>query len=175
MPERTNAPAGQTYARSQQEILKPVRQSEHWRERRSHARPQVYLPRLEPAGASASKNAPMKATRAKPKTQSAGIFLFRRTGNGIEVLLGHPGGPFWKKKDEGAWSVPKGLITVEESPLEAAKREFEEETSHQPTGDFIPLGGAKQPGGKFVYVWAVENDWDPKKLESNEFEMERPP
>jgi predicted NUDIX family NTP pyrophosphohydrolase len=107
--------------------------------------------------------------------QSAGILLFRRRGSDIEVLLGHPGGPFWKKKDLGAWSIPKGLTAVGEPPLDAAKREFAEETGYTPRGKFIPLGEARQPGGKIVHVWAVEDDWNPQALKSNMFEMEWPP
>lgn len=109
------------------------------------------------------------------KTHSAGILLFRRAGSEIEVLLGHPGGPFWKKKDLGAWSIPKGLIAVGEPPFDAAKREFAEETGYVPRGKFIPLGDAKQPGGKTVHVWAVEGDWNSEELRSNIFEMEWPP
>src|ERR1700709_624126 len=109
-----------------------------------------------------------------PKT-SAGILLFRRSGDGIEVLLGHPGGPFWKKKDTGAWTIPKGLIASGEEPLEAAKREFAEETGHTPRGEFVSLGDAKQPGGKTVHVWAAEDDWNAEQLKSNSFQMEWPP
>ena len=109
-----------------------------------------------------------------PKT-SAGILLFRRNRGSVEVLLGHPGGPFWKKKDHGAWSIPKGLISFGEAPLDAAKREFEEETGYRPCGEFIALGDAKQPGGKTVHVWATEDDWNPDELKSNMFEMEWPP
>jgi predicted NUDIX family NTP pyrophosphohydrolase len=109
------------------------------------------------------------------KTHSAGILLFRQRGSDVEVLLGHPGGPFWKKKDLGAWSIPKGLITVGEPPLDAAKREFTEETGYTPQGKFIPLGDARQPGGKIVHVWAVEGDWNSENLKSNMFEMEWPP
>ena len=79
---------------------------------------------------------------------------------------GVPGGPFWKKKDHGAWTIPKGLIAFGESPLDAAKREFEEETGYRPGGDFIALGHAKQPGGKTVHIWAVEDDWNPEELKS---------
>ena len=79
------------------------------------------------------------------------------------------------KKDLGAWSIPKGLIADGEAPLVAAKREFAEETGHMPRGEFISLGDAKQPGGKIVHVWAVEEDWNPERLESNLFEMEWPP
>ncbi|MFK4522922.1 putative NUDIX family NTP pyrophosphohydrolase [Bradyrhizobium japonicum] len=106
---------------------------------------------------------------------SAGILLFRRSGKHVEVLLGHPGGPFWKKKDHGAWTIPKGLIAAGEAPFDAAKREFEEETGHRPGGHFIALGHAKQPGGKTVHVWAAEDDWNPEELKSNIFKMEWPP
>ena len=111
---------------------------------------------------------------AAPK-QSAGLLLYRQKGDKLEILLGHPGGPFWRKKDQGSWSIPKGLIADGESPLAAAKREFAEETGHRPNGKAIPLGEAKQPGGKLVHVWAVEDDWDPEDLRSNQFEMEWPP
>ncbi len=107
--------------------------------------------------------------------QSAGILLYRRKGSGIEVLLGHPGGPFWSSKDLGSWSIPKGLIAEGETLLAAAKREFAEETGHRPRGKSLPLGQAKQPGGKVVHVWAVEEDWDVASLRSNMFEMEWPP
>jgi predicted NUDIX family NTP pyrophosphohydrolase len=76
--------------------------------------------------------------------------LYRRNGNGVEVLLGHPGGPFWRNKDLGSWSIPKGLIAEGEKPLAAARREFTEETGHRPRGKSLPLGEAKQPGGKLV-------------------------
>jgi predicted NUDIX family NTP pyrophosphohydrolase len=107
--------------------------------------------------------------------QSAGLLLYRQKGGGIEVLLGHPGGPFWRRKDLASWSIPKGLIAVGEDPLTAAKREFMEETGHSPRGEPVPLGEAKQPGGKIVHVWAVEDDWNPEDINSNMFEMEWPP
>jgi predicted NUDIX family NTP pyrophosphohydrolase len=110
----------------------------------------------------------------KPK-RSAGVLLFRRTASGIEVLLAHPGGPFWKHKDEGAWSIPKGEYGDQEDPLAAAKREFAEETGVTPSGDFIPLGEVRQPGGKIVSVWAVEGDLDPRNLRSNMFSLSWPP
>jgi predicted NUDIX family NTP pyrophosphohydrolase len=113
--------------------------------------------------------------KLRTENQSAGLLLFRRTKEGVEVLLAHPGGPFWKRKDVGAWSVPKGLIGADEVPLTAAQREFAEETGYSPGGEFLPLGEAKQPGGKIVHVWAVEGDWDPATLEGNMFEMEWPP
>jgi predicted NUDIX family NTP pyrophosphohydrolase len=107
--------------------------------------------------------------------QSAGLLMFRRSGEILEVLLGHPGGPFWFAKDEGAWTIPKGLIGSGETALAAAKREFAEETGHRPKGKLRPLGEARQPGGKIVHVFAIENDWDPAKLKSNTFEVTWPP
>jgi predicted NUDIX family NTP pyrophosphohydrolase len=107
--------------------------------------------------------------------QSAGILMYRRRSGETEVLLVHPGGPFWKKKDEGAWSIPKGLFDEGEDPLSAAKREFEEETGAAPVGEFMALGGFKQPGGKTVFAWAVEGDLDLGNFRSNQFEMEWPP
>jgi predicted NUDIX family NTP pyrophosphohydrolase len=107
--------------------------------------------------------------------RSAGLLLYRRKAKGFEVFLVHPGGPFWTKKDDGAWTIPKGLIELGEDPLAAARREFNEETGFAPEGEFLELGVFKQPGGKHVLVWAVEGDCDPAKLTSNEFEMEWPP
>ena len=118
-------------------------------------------------------NVPVK--RAAPVNRAQGFCSTGRVGSGIEVLLGHPGGPFWRKKDLGSWSIPKGLIAEGETPLAAAKREFAEETGHRPRGKSMPLGEAKQPGGKLVHVWAVEGDWDAASLKSNIFEMEWPP
>jgi predicted NUDIX family NTP pyrophosphohydrolase len=112
---------------------------------------------------------------AASNKQSAGLLLYRFKDSGIEVLLGHPGGPFWRRKDLGAWSIPKGLIATGETPLAAAKREFAEETGHSPRGKSVPLGEAKQPGGKIVHIWAVDDDWDDADLKSNMFEMEWPP
>jgi predicted NUDIX family NTP pyrophosphohydrolase len=106
---------------------------------------------------------------------SAGLLLYRHSDEGIEVLLGHPGGPFWRNKDLASWSIPKGLITEGETPLAAAKREFAEETGHKTRGKARPLGEATQPGGKIVHVWAVEGDLDAGSLKSNMFEMEWPP
>ncbi len=107
--------------------------------------------------------------------RSAGLLLYRRKAKDFEVFLVHPGGPFWRNKDDGAWTVPKGLIEPGEDPLAAARREFSEETGFAPNGDFVELGTFKQPGGKHVLVWAVEGDCNPAKLISNEFEMEWPP
>ena len=111
----------------------------------------------------------------RTKLQSAGILLFRNAGSEVQVLLGHLGGPFWSKKDLGVWTIPKGLIDPGEDPLVAAQREFAEETGHIPQGDFVSLGDAKQPGGKVVHVWAVQEDWDADQLRSNTYEMEWPP
>lgn len=108
--------------------------------------------------------------------QSAGILLYRLTGNELEVLLVHPGGPFWAKKDKGAWSVPKGEFTDDEEPFVAAKREFGEELGcSAPNGEYIDLGSIKQSGGKMVYVWAVQGDLDPATVKSNTFRIEWPP
>ena len=90
-------------------------------------------------------------------------------------MLGHPGGPFWRNKDLGSWSIPKGLIAADETPLAAAKREFAEETGYRPRGKARSLGEARQPGGKLVHVWAIQDEWDPAGLRSNMFEMEWPP
>lgn len=108
--------------------------------------------------------------------QSAGILLYRTESVGLEVLLVHPGGPFWAKKDKGAWSIPKGEFVGDEAPLVAAKREFGEELGvTAPDGAYIDLGSAKQSGGKTVYAWAVQGDFDPSMLKSNTFSMEWPP
>jgi len=108
-------------------------------------------------------------------TRSAGLLLFRRRGPEFEFFLVHPGGPFWAKKDVGAWSIPKGLYEKGEPPLEAAKREFAEETGFSVEGDFVALGDFKQPGGKVVSAWLVEADCDPATVRSNLFSMEWPP
>jgi predicted NUDIX family NTP pyrophosphohydrolase len=109
------------------------------------------------------------------KKLSAGILAFRRVGAEMEVFLVHPGGPFWAKKDEGAWSIPKGEYAADEDPFHAAKREFHEETGFAIHGDFVPLGQVKQAGGKIVTAWAVEYDLDPAEISSNTFDMEWPP
>ncbi len=106
---------------------------------------------------------------------SAGILLFRRHKRGLEVLLAHPGGPFWAKKDDGAWSIPKGLVDEGEDLSAAAKREFFEETGAAVEGDLVPLGAFRQPGGKTVVAFACEGDFDPAALKSNTFAMEWPP
>jgi predicted NUDIX family NTP pyrophosphohydrolase len=106
---------------------------------------------------------------------SAGILLFRRRPAGVEVLLVHPGGPFWGKKDAGAWSIPKGLVDEGEDLLAAAKREFLEETGMPIEGEFLDLGAHKQPGGKTIVAWACAGDFDPALLKSNTFSLEWPP
>jgi predicted NUDIX family NTP pyrophosphohydrolase len=109
-----------------------------------------------------------------PKT-SAGLILYRLQSGKLEVLLVHPGGPFWSKKDEGAWFIPKGELDVDEEPLAGAKREFEEETGLKPEGEFLELGSVKQKSGKTIFAWAFEGDCDPSSLKSNTFTIEWPP
>lgn len=106
---------------------------------------------------------------------SGGILMFRRRPGGPEVLLVHPGGPFWARKDEGAWSIPKGQIDPQEDVLRAAIREFAEETGTSPDGEFRPLGAARQASGKRVVIWALEGDLDPATIRSNTFTLEWPP
>jgi predicted NUDIX family NTP pyrophosphohydrolase len=101
--------------------------------------------------------------------------MYRRREAGPEILLVHPGGPFWRDKDAGAWSIPKGLYEEDENPVAAARREFEEETGCRPDGDFIALGNFRQPGGKIVTAFAVEGDFDVAALRSNSFTIEWPP
>ena len=107
--------------------------------------------------------------------KSAGVLLYRIRNKNPEVLLVHPGGPFWKNKDEGAWSIPKGEFDDNERPLDAAIREMKEETGVVLKGDFIELNPVKQKSGKLVYAFAKEHDLDPSQIKSNEFEMEWPP
>jgi predicted NUDIX family NTP pyrophosphohydrolase len=107
--------------------------------------------------------------------RSAGLLMYRGSGPDVAVLLVHPGGPFWARKDLGAWSIPKGEYAADEDPLAVAQREFEEETGARPRGEFQPLGDVVQAGGKRVSAWAVEGDFDPAALVSNSFELEWPP
>jgi predicted NUDIX family NTP pyrophosphohydrolase len=107
--------------------------------------------------------------------RSAGLLMFRRRPTGFEVFLVHPGGPYWAKKDLGAWSIPKGEYAEGDEPLEAAQREFAEETGFSSAGDFIALGEVKQPSGKIVTAWAFEGDCNPDDLRSNTCIIEWPP
>ena len=109
--------------------------------------------------------------------RSAGLLIYRRSGDDLSVLLVHPGGPFWAKKDDGAWSIPKGLVGENEDELTAAQRETEEELGVKVDGNFARLGDYRQPGGKIVSAWAVEAtiDIDVAAIRSNSFTMEWPP
>jgi len=106
---------------------------------------------------------------------SGGILLFRRTSAWLQVMLVHPGGPYWENKDEGVWSIPKGLFEEDEGPLEAARREFAEETGFDAEGEFIALGELVQPSKKVIHAWALESDLDTTKIRSNTFTLEWPP
>lgn len=113
---------------------------------------------------------------------SAGILLFRRSNGGLEVLLAHPGGPYWSRQDHGSWSVPKGIAEPDEAPEAVATREFEEETGFElkavavdPAGPRLDLGEVTLKSGKVIRAWAVEGDLDPELAHSNEFELEWPP
>ena len=106
---------------------------------------------------------------------SAGLLLYRFREAKLQFLLVHPGGPFWRNKDAGAWSIPKGELMPGEEPLTAAKREFEEELGLKPEGRFIELTTIEQKGGKTVHAWAVEGEFDPGTLKSNYFSVEWPP
>ncbi len=108
--------------------------------------------------------------------RSAGLLIYRRKERGLEVLLVHPGGPLWAKKDRGAWSIPKGEYGEDEEPLAAAQREFKEETGFDlDRGEFVSLGVIRQAGGKMVSVWAHQGDYDPQSLISNRCTLEWPP
>lgn len=113
---------------------------------------------------------------SKSKTTSAGLLLYRLENGELQVFLGHMGGPFWSKKDDGGWSIPKGEFGEEEDPFVAARREFEEETgSPPPDGPTSPLGELRQSSGKRITAWAIEGDFDAQSLKSNMFVMEWPP
>jgi predicted NUDIX family NTP pyrophosphohydrolase len=107
--------------------------------------------------------------------ESAGLLMYRIRNGQTEFLLAHPGGPLWKNKDAGAWSIPKGELATREEPLAAAQREFEEELGLKPNGPFTELRPIKQKSGKEVYAWAFEGDCDPAQIKSNTFTMEWPP
>lgn len=119
----------------------------------------------------------MTAARRSPaRARSAGLMLYRRAPGGLEVLLVHPGGPFWARRDLGAWSVPKGEYADDETALAAARREFAEELgSPPPAGELLDLGEIRQKGGKTVHVWALDGHLDADRIQSNMFEMEWPP
>jgi predicted NUDIX family NTP pyrophosphohydrolase len=109
------------------------------------------------------------------KKLSAGILLYRKGKTGLEVFIVHPGGPFWAKKDDGAWSIPKGEYAEGEDPLSVAQREFCEETGSELHGRYVELTPARQPGGQIITAWAVEGDIDAAGIRSNSFSMEWPP
>jgi predicted NUDIX family NTP pyrophosphohydrolase len=109
------------------------------------------------------------------KNLSAGLLMYRVRAGHLEVLLVHPGGPYWLNKDAGAWTIPKGLVDEGEDLLESAKREFEEETGVKPNGEFLPLGQVKQKAGKVVHAWAFEGDLDPTTIKSNTYKEQWPP
>ena len=106
---------------------------------------------------------------------SAGLLMYRRRGGALEVLLVHPGGPFWSNKDLGAWTIPKGEVAEGEDEVTTARREFQEETGLQPQGALRPLGSVKQKGGKVVHAWAFEGDADAAAIRSNTYSVEWPP
>ncbi|HET9103077.1 MAG TPA: NUDIX domain-containing protein [Solirubrobacteraceae bacterium] len=117
-----------------------------------------------------------RASSRKSSVQSAGLLLYRGTGEALEVLLVHPGGPFWARRDAGVWSIPKGETVPGEDPLAAARREFAEELgSPAPAGEPIALGDIRQKSGKRVTAWALAGDLDPETVRSNTFTMQWPP
>jgi predicted NUDIX family NTP pyrophosphohydrolase len=126
------------------------------------------------AGGCARRASGFLSALIMPK-QSAGLLLFRRNGGALDVFLVHPGGPFWKNKDAGSWTIPKGEFASGEPPLDAARRELTEETGLRVEGPFLPLGSVKQAGGKVVHAWAVEADVDAGAIKSNTFQIEWPP
>jgi predicted NUDIX family NTP pyrophosphohydrolase len=111
----------------------------------------------------------------RSKKLSAGILVYRKPQGSVEVFLVHPGGPFWAKKDDGAWSIPKGEYAEGDDALAAARREFQEETGFEIDGTFTPLAPVKQPSGKMIAAWAVEGDVDAAAIRSNSFSLEWPP
>ena len=115
-----------------------------------------------------------RPSRSSRPNVSAGLLLFRRSGDTLEVFLAHPGGPFWRDRDAGAWTIPKGVVEEGEDLLDAARREFEEETSVHPLGPFLPLGSVRQKAGKTIHAWAWEGDADPTAIASNTMRTEWP-
>jgi predicted NUDIX family NTP pyrophosphohydrolase len=112
--------------------------------------------------------------KERPTNVSAGLLLYRRFAAGLEVFLAHPGGPFWKNRDAGVWTIAKGLVESGEDPLDAARREFNEETGIEPVGPFLPLGTVRQKAGKLIHAWAWQGDADPKLIRSNQLRIEQP-
>jgi predicted NUDIX family NTP pyrophosphohydrolase len=115
-----------------------------------------------------------QSARDKSNSISAGLLMYRRHEEGLEVFLAHPGGPIWKNRDAGAWTIPKGLVDEGEAPLAAARREFEEETGFSPDGPFLELGAVRQKAGKTVHAWAVEGNVNSAEVKSNLAKMEFP-
>ena len=113
--------------------------------------------------------------RQRRPNLSAGLLLYRRGERGLELFLAHPGGPFWRDRDAGAWTIPKGVVDAGEELLAAARREFEEETGIAPVGPFLSLGSVRQKAGKVVHAWAWEGDADPDRVTSNSARAEWPP
>ena len=111
---------------------------------------------------------------AKSKKVSAGMLLFRRNGGGLELFLAHPGGPFWNRREDASWTIPKGMVEDGEDPFDAAQREFVEETGIRPIPPFLPLGSIRQKAGKTVHAWAWEGDADPNGITSNSTSVEWP-
>jgi predicted NUDIX family NTP pyrophosphohydrolase len=111
---------------------------------------------------------------ARRPNVSAGLLLYRRVNNGLEVFLAHPGGPFWKGREDGVWTIPKGIVEAGEEPLAAAIREFREETGLEPAGPYLELGTVRQKAGKVVHAWAWEGDADPGSVRSNQARVEWP-
>ena len=117
---------------------------------------------------------PVNRGGGAPSQISAGLVVFRTAARGLEFLLVHPGGPFWKNRDDGAWSIPKGLIDPGEDRLQAARREFQEETGFEVSGPFVELAPLRQPSGKLILAWAAEANLDLTAFASNRFELEWP-
>ena len=111
---------------------------------------------------------------ARPTAESAGLLLYRRASTGLELFLAHPGGPFWQRRDAGAWTIPKGAVEPGETLLAAACREFQEETGIAPVGPFLALGSIRQKAGKLIHAWAWEGDADPALIRSIRMETEWP-
>jgi predicted NUDIX family NTP pyrophosphohydrolase len=121
------------------------------------------------------KSRPTTSSNRRSSKESAGILLYRVNEAVVEVLLAHPGGPYWRRRDDGAWTIPKGEVEPGEDELMAALREFAEETGYRLDGSGLTLGSIRQPGGKMVHIWAIQGDWDPSRLASGSFSLEWPP